>query len=219
MRHLLDYAVPGNVADVLIIMLPGAYQQPEDFVREGFVSAVRERELPVDILMAELSFVHVVDSSALSDIHNNLILPAQTAGYRQIWLTGISIGGYIAMAYADHYPDLLTGLLLLAPYPGNRMTTGEINLAGGITNWRPLSPPATDSELRNWYWLKTQVGTIKVNLGYGAQDRFAGSHALMAEALPVGQVDIVEGDHEWPVWLQLWKIFLDRQFINQQASS
>lgn len=219
MRHLTDYAAPGKTADALVIMLPGAYQQPEDFVQEGFVSAVRERGLPLDILMAELSFLHVVDSSALSDIHNNLILPAQTAGYRQIWLTGISIGGYVAMTYADHYPDMLTGLLLLAPYPGNRMTTGEISLAGSIHAWEPDSRPAADSELRNWYWLKTQAGSIKVNLGYGAQDRFAGSHALMAEALPAGQVDIVEGDHEWPAWLQLWHNFLDRQFVELQAAS
>lgn len=218
MRHLTDYAVPGKIADALVIMLPGAYQQPEDFVQEGFVSAVRERELPLDILMAELSFVHVVDSSALSDIHNNLILPAQTDGYRQIWLMGISIGGYVAMAYADHYPGKLTGLLLLAPYPGNRMTTGEINLAGSIHAWEPASQPAPDSELRNWYWLKMQSGDIKVNIGYGAQDRFADSHALMADVLPAGQVDIVEGDHEWPVWLQLWQNFLDRQFVDLQAS-
>lgn len=219
MRHLTDYAVPGKVADTLVIMLPGAYQQPEDFVQEGFVSAVRERNLALDILMAELSFMHIVDSSALSDIHNSLILPAQTAGYRHIWLAGISIGGYVAMAYADHYPGMLTGLLLLAPYPGNRMTTGEISLAGGIQAWEPALPPATDSELRNWYWLKTEASTIKVNLGYGAQDRFADSHALMADLLPAGQVDIVEGDHEWPVWLQLWQNFLDRQFVDLQASS
>ncbi|MDP2248119.1 MAG: alpha/beta hydrolase [Nitrosomonadales bacterium] len=219
MRHLTDHALPGKSADTLIIMLPGAYQQPEDFVQEGFVSAVRERELPVDIIMAELSFVHIVEASALADIHNSLVLPAQAAGYRQIWLAGISIGGYVAIAYADHYPDILTGLLLLAPYPGNRMTTGEINLAGSVQAWQPASPPAADSELRNWYWLKKHSGDIKVNLGYGAQDRFAGSHALMATVLPEEQLDIVQGDHEWPVWLQLWQNFLDRQFVDLQALS
>lgn len=219
MRRLADYAVPGKSADTLIIMLPGAYQQPEDFVQQGFISAVRERELPVDIIMAELSFVHIVDSSALSDIHNSLILPAQAAGYRQTWLAGISIGGYVAMAYADHYPGMLAGLLLLAPYPGNRMTTGEISLAGSVQAWEPASPPAADSELRNWYWLKKHACDIKVNLGYGEQDRFADSHALMAAVLPAGQVDVVPGDHEWPVWLQLWQDFLDRQFVDLQALS
>lgn len=219
MRYLADYAVPEKTADTLVIMLPGAYQQPEDFVQEGFVAAVRERELPMDIIMAELSFVHIADSSALSDLHTSLIFPAQAAGYRQIWLTGISIGGYVAMTYADRYPGLLTGLLLLAPYPGNRMTTGEISLAGGVHAWEPITLPAADSELRNWYWLKTQAADIQVNLGYGAQDRFADSHALMAAVLPAEQVDIVAGDHEWPVWLQLWQNFLDRQFLDLQPSS
>ena len=32
-------------ADTLLVMLPGAYSQPNEFVRENFVSAVRDRQL------------------------------------------------------------------------------------------------------------------------------------------------------------------------------
>jgi len=215
MRYLTDLAQPGQHADTLLILLPGAYHQPEDFIKEGFVQAVRQRQLAVDLIMAELSFSQIADQSALPEIHNSLIQPAIAAGYKNIWLAGISIGAYVAMAYAGRYPDqLLAGLLLLAPYPGNRMPTGEVAFAGGIQAWAPDAIPDEDTERHNWYWLKTHANSkdIEVHLGYGEQDRFAESHLMMAQALPAIRVDKVPGDHVWPVWQELWHTFLDKRF-------
>jgi hypothetical protein len=215
MRHLIDLTQTGQHADTLVILLPGAYHQPEDFIKEGFVSAVRERALAIDLIMAELTFSDVTNQTALTKIHNSLVQPALAAGYQNIWLAGISIGGYVAMSYADHYPKQLSGLLLLAPYPGNRMTTGEIAYAGGIEAWVPDAISDEDTERGNWYWLKTHANTrdIEIHLGYGAEDRFAESHLMMAQALPVAHVDKIPGDHIWPVWLQLWHNFLDKRFM------
>jgi enterochelin esterase-like enzyme len=217
MRHLIDLAQPGQQADTLLILLPGAYQQPEDFIDEGFVQAVRQRQLNIDLIMAELSFSQIADQSALPQIHDSLIQPAIAAGYQYIWLAGISIGAYVAMSYADHYPEELTGLLLLAPYPGNRMTTGEIAFAGGIKAWTPDAIPGEDTERGNWYWLKTHAYSkdIEVHLGYGEDDRFAESHLMIAQALPATRVDKVMGEHVWPVWQQLWHNFLDKRFVTK----
>ena len=212
MRYISDLAQPGKTADTLLILLPGAYQQPEDFISAGFVNAVRERELAVDLIFAELSFSHIADQSVLPEIDFNLVQPAIAAGYRNIWLAGISIGGYVAMAYARRYPGL-TGLLLLAPYPGNRMTTGEIAFAGGLAAWTPDAIKDDDTERSNWHWLKTHTADIEVHLGYGADDRFAEGIAMMEAALPPGQVDKIAGAHVWPVWLQLWQNFLDKRFM------
>ena len=124
------------------------------------------------------------------------------------------------MAYADRYPNQLAGLLLLAPYPGNRMTTAEIAYAGAVRAWNPEMIPDEDTERGNWYWLKTHANAdtanltpIEVHLGYGEEDRFAESHLMMAQALPVGHVNQISGEHVWPVWLQLWHNFLDKRFI------
>lgn len=214
MRHLTDLAQPGQHADTLMILLPGAYHQPEDFIKEGFVQAVRQRQLAIDLIMAELSFSHIADQSTLPKIHSSLIQPAIAAGYQNIWLAGISIGGYVAMAYAGSYPAQLAGMLLLAPYPGNRMTTGEIAYAGGLQAWAPDVIPDADAERHNWHWLKTHGNTkdIEIHLGYGEDDRFAESHLMMAHALPATRVDKVPGDHVWPVWQQLWHNFLDKRF-------
>lgn len=220
MRHIFDLAQQGQLADTLIILLPGAYQLPEDFISQGFVKSVRERKLAIDIYMAELSFNDIANQNALSEIHDSLIQPAIVAGYQYIWLAGISIGGYIAMAYADRYPNQLTGMLLLAPYPVNRMTTAEIAYAGGVQTWNPDSIPDEDTERGNWYWLKKYANAdagnpslIEVHLGYGEQDRFAESHLMMAQALPARQVDKILGDHVWSVWRQLWHHFLDKRFV------
>ena len=219
MRYLSHIAQNASRADTLIVLLPGAYQLPEDFIAQGFVSALEERDLPIDLIMSELSFDHIADRTALTEIHQDLILPAIKNGYKNIWLAGISVGGYVAIAYTDRYANTLTdsriqGLLLMAPYPGNRMTTGEIRLAGGLPSWQPDSVPAPDSELAGWYWLKHHAGNgTQAHLGYGREDRFAPGHDLMAQALPADHVDCIAGGHDWPVWLQLWQRFLDRDVL------
>lgn len=217
MRHLTHPAQAGQYVETLVVLLPGAYHQPEDFIKEGFVKAVHERQLPIDLMMAELAFDHIADETALAEINTDLILPSLGKGYKNIWLAGISIGGYVAIAYASRYPAQLAGLLLLAPYPGNRITTGEIISAGGIQTWLPAPIANDDTELGNWNWLKHNANTteIEVHLGYGEDDRFADSHLMMTQALPVTRVDKISGGHVWPVWQQLWHNFLDRRFVNE----
>ncbi|MDI1308691.1 MAG: alpha/beta hydrolase [Methylotenera sp.] len=215
MRYLSHLAQVGQQADTLIILLPGAYQHPEDFIEQGFVSALQERKLAVDLIMAELEFSHIADQTALTEIHSELIQVAITKGYKSIWLAGISIGGYVAIAYANRYPAGLTGLLLLAPYPGNRITTGKLASAGGVQAWTPEFIPSDDVELGNWSWLKTHATAtnIEVYLGYGEDDRFAESYLMMAEMMCEDRVNKIAGEHTWPVWQRLWQNFLDKRFI------
>ncbi len=217
MRQLSYLAQPRQHAETLVILLPGAYHLPEDFIKEGFVTAVQERQLPIDLMMAELSFHHIADQTALTEIDTHLIQPALSKGYKNIWLAGISIGGYVTIAYANRYPAKLAGLLLLAPYPGNRITTGEIAQAGGIMEWLPEAVADDDTELGNWRWLKANANAkdIEIHLGYGEDDRFAKSHFMMAQALPVAHVDRISGGHVWPVWLCLWHNFLDKRFVKE----
>ena len=213
MRSLADFARSGRQAETLTILLPGALHGPEDFMREGFVDAVRNRGIDMDILLAELLFDHVADEQALPQLHASLIKPSLAAGYCHIWLAGISIGGYVAMGYADQYPGCVEGLFLMAPYPGNRMTTNEIAAAGGILSWQPGDLAEDDTERRNWRWLQShEKSSIEVHLGYGTEDRFAPGHEMMAEALPTWHVDHIPGGHDWPAWRDLWHRFLDRRF-------
>lgn len=218
MRILQYAAASGGRAKALAILLPGALQQPEDLVRAGFVDTVRERRLSLDLWLPDLGIAYIgetTDGTALARLHAQVIRPARQH-YAEIWLAGISIGGFMAIAHADRYPGEVDGLCLLAPYPGNRIITREIEAAGGIGQWLHDAVPEDDAERRMWRWLKTHRALARpplVRLGYGREDRFAAGHRLMAAALPACDTGSVAGGHDWPAWQQLWKNFLDREAL------
>ncbi|HSH98753.1 MAG: alpha/beta hydrolase [Methylophilaceae bacterium] len=218
MRILIDPYQPQQPAPALLVLLPGAYGLPEDFIGYGFVSALREQQLPMDIAMLELPFNQIADDSLLDEMHTQLVEPALAAG-QVVWLAGISIGGYLAMAYAEHYANQITGMFLIAPYPGNRMTTNEIMAAGGLARWSPEEGVAIDTERRIWRWLKESTAlNMPIYMGVGQDDRFSAGHHIMAKALPPAHVDSITGGHEWAVWRQLWQNFLDRQCMLESLS-
>jgi pimeloyl-ACP methyl ester carboxylesterase len=105
-------------APTLLVMLPGAYSTPDEFVHEGFVDALRQRRVPVDVVIAGATVDHYVEGKVLDRLHDELIAPARARGVQQVWLLGISLGGLFAMAYAARHPGQVSGVLALAPYLG-----------------------------------------------------------------------------------------------------
>jgi pimeloyl-ACP methyl ester carboxylesterase len=219
MRTLFDPAQLGATASTRVLFLPAAYTGPEDFVQAGFVRAVRQRELPLDLVFAEMNLQHLTDRTILRRVRHELVLPARALGCRSIWLCGISLGGFISLAFAERYTSEIDGLCLLAPYLGNHMIIGEIERATGIAAWQPGELAADDDERRVWRFIQSQPRQIGVRLGYGREDRFANSHRIMADTLDPQDVRVIPGGHEWPVWSQLWEDFLDSQFGNQDRNT
>jgi len=213
MRTILDLDRSDSVAPTRILFLPAAYTRPEDFLQAGFVSAVRDRGLSIDLVFAEPNLQHLADRTLLRRLRHELVLPARALGCHSIWICGISLGGFIAIAYAERYANELDGLCLLAPYLGNHIITGEIARAGGVVSWQPGEPEQDDDERRVWRFIKThQSRPLPLHLGFGNEDRFADSHRLMAAAVRPENVDLVPGGHEWPVWRRLWENFLELHF-------
>jgi pimeloyl-ACP methyl ester carboxylesterase len=212
MRAVMECAREGVVAATQVVLLPAAYSGPGDFLRAGFASAARERALSLDLAFVELNLTHLTDRTILRRLRHEIVLPARAVGCRTIWLCGVSLGGFIALAYAQRYPGEIEGLCVLAPYLGNRIVTGEIAAAGGISRWEPGEIAADDDERRIWNFIKTHRSyPVTVHLGFGREDRFADSHRMMAAALQPEMVDVQTGGHDWPVWRQLWENFLDRR--------
>lgn len=203
---------PGQGGRQLLVLLPGAYTTPEDFVAAGFDSALAERHPAWSLAIPALQLDAISDGSALEQLHSELIQPALAAG-RQVWLGGISLGGFLAMAYAQAWPGTLAGLCLLAPYPGSRITTGAIKAAGGLCNWIPADPD--DPEARVWTWLRDGAGELPAYLGYGSDDRFALGMGMLAAAWPDARLQTRPGGHDWPVWRALWDDFLDSGLLPQ----
>jgi pimeloyl-ACP methyl ester carboxylesterase len=219
MRTVLEPATTEGIAATRVLLLPAAYTTPDDFLREGFVKAARDRALPVDLVFVELKVQHLTDRTILRRLRHEVVLPARALGCRSIWLGGISIGGFAALAYAERYPEEIDGLCLLAPYLGNHIVTGEIERANGVHEWTPGELAADDDERRIWRFIKEhRARPSPLHLGFGRDDRFADSHRMMASALAPECVDVVPGGHEWPVWRQLWENFLDARFQAKAAT-
>lgn len=204
--------------DTLAILLPGAYDTPDDFLREGFVIAVRERQLPVDLQLVDAHLGYYGDRSVIDRLRQDVVLPARQAGYRRIWLVGISLGGFGALAYAMDHSSEVDGLFLLAPYLGTRGIQKEIAASGDLLRWQPGAAATDEDERRLWLWLAQRAtGSTAAQppmwQGYGRDDRFAPAHRLLATALPAAHSQELPGGHDWTVWRALWDAFLDRGII------
>lgn len=212
MRRVIVPASPGRVAERRFLLLPGAYQEPEDFVTAGFVTALQARGLAIDLEFIAPEFAHLLDRSVLDALHTEVIAPARADGCRELWLGGISLGGFIALSYAEQRLHTIDGLCLLAPYLGNRPLTAEVARAGGVHRWQP-GPIAADDEARRVWLLIQRLGQspLKLFVGLGRDDRFGHGHTLLADALPPAAVRYEDGGHDWPTWQRLWEHFLDRQ--------
>lgn len=197
----------GRQAPTLLILLPGAYDRPEDYITHGFPDHVHAQGAAIDLTLVESDLSGVADGSLAHRLHAQVVAPARAKGYRRIVLGGISIGALTSLVHADHYPDAVDALVLLAPYPGNRTITQEIARAGGITRWQAGDLAPSDDEKRGWRALQrlARRSPARVWLGYGQDDRFAPGLAMMAEALPPQRVHTLPGGHDWPTWVALWQ--------------
>jgi pimeloyl-ACP methyl ester carboxylesterase len=207
-------------APTLLVMLPGAYSAPQEFVDEGFVQALRERRLPVDVVVAGAKVDHYIEGQVLDRLHDQVIGPARARGVRQVWLLGISLGGLFALGYTAQRPADVDGVLTLAPYLGRRTLLAEIEAGGGPTAWAQGRQPRPDDLIEHevWAWLARdrRVGgrpAAPLYLGYGLDDRFADAHRLLAAQLPADHSFTQAGGHDWPAWRALWQQWLARGLL------
>jgi pimeloyl-ACP methyl ester carboxylesterase len=216
LRVLTDLAIPGRRAPSLMVLLPGALQTPETLAEEGMVAAVRARRLALDLALVDpgLAAIGEATDGSVAQRLETLLLPARRQ-YGSLWLAGISLGGFLALAHAARHPGRVDGLFLLSPYPGNRLLTGAIEAAGGPASWAAatVGKPADDEE-NAWRWLAQNGragGAPEIHYAHADADRFAAGQRLMAQTLPPERVDLVAGRHDWPSWRMLWNNFLDRR--------
>ena len=203
-------------ASTLMVLLPGALMTPQHMVDAGMFEAVRERSLALDLMAVNLHALGGSHGEALAVLADDIVAPAR-ANYDQVWLTGISRGGQLALSCLAEAATALDGVCLLAPYPGSRLTTNAIARAGGLSAWRPSEADLRDPEYRLWQWLKDAAPPMPLFLGFGAQDRFADGMRLLLPQLPTADVVEIEGAHDWAAWRPLWERFLDAGHFPVQA--
>lgn len=173
--------------EILVVFLPGIGDFAEDFESRGFIDALAQSRLGADAVAVDAHYGYYARRSVLKRLAEDVVLPARSRGYGQIWLVGISMGGLGALLYVMHYPGHVARALLLAPYLGE-----------------------PDWDL--WPWIRDhqakQAVRPKLYLGYGSGDRFAKTNALFATHLPPGHALAIAGGHDWRTWRRLWESFL-----------
>src|SRR6185369_4851975 len=151
MRTLVE--ATGPRPRLAIVLLSGSYTEPEDFLREGFVDALRARGVEAEVVMAGVRAAYFADASVVDRIRESVLLPLQARGFGRTWIAGISLGALAALCHAARHEDEAERRVLLSPYPGTREVWGEIAAAGGLASWQPSLPCSGDLEREAWHWL------------------------------------------------------------------
>jgi pimeloyl-ACP methyl ester carboxylesterase len=218
MDAIYDLAPQPGTNRIMLVMLPSAKARPQDLLQWGFVRALRERSLPIDVVAVEAHLGYYLERSISKHLTHDIIAPARARNYRRIWLMGISLGGMGSLIYTREHPADIEGVILLAPFLGARGTIAEVVRAGGLARWQPGAIKPDDDERRLLAWIKAYQPAAselpKIYLGYGADDRFAAAGKMLAERLPAAQVVTIPGGHDWATWIHLWQHLLDQDLFS-----
>lgn len=203
-------------AKCLIVFLPGVADRDHTFRDEGFVEALRKRNLSVDVVAADATVGYYMRGIEAHAIDRYVVSPAIANRYEQVWMVGVSMGGFGTLHYAASFPWRLDGVLVLAPHLGEETVLQRIRDAGGLDRWE--APPPERFHGRNytedtWRWLRARTVDSspgpEVYLGYGRSDIVTGKAQLLAKRLPASHVFVDDGGHSWGTWRRLFAQFLD----------
>ncbi len=197
----------------LIVFLRGLGGNHHDFVREGFVESVRQRNLPFDMTAPDAHFGYYFAETITNRLNTDIIGPAKSNGYEKIWLVGVSMGGLGSLLYVREYPEEVDGVYVISPFLGHEDIINEITAAGGVQQWHPGEyDPDNDWQRIFWHWLKQcangEQPLPNIFLGFGSQDRFNPAHQLLRDLLPADHIFTITGDHDKKTMTKLWLLFL-----------
>lgn len=199
-------------AEVLVVMLPGAYSLPREFIDQGFVSRLHAQGFAVDVEIADAHLGYIENGTLLERLRDDVLLPAQRDGYRRIWLVGISLGGFASLGLLMREADAIEGVLTIAPYVGPPELLRQVAAAGGAQAYAARAQAGNDLTAELWVWLgrSTPQQRSRIHVYTGSQDRLIAGQRLLEALLDADHVLEVPGDHDWPAWNVLWSRWLTR---------
>lgn len=218
--------LPGNAATPqrLVVVLPGRADSLAGLRDSGMGEAIHAQWPDADIVFAEVTLDYYAQGDAPARLHREVIAPARTRGYREIWLAGASMGGMGTLLYDAQFPNEVDGMLLLAPYLGEFDLLQEIDHAGGIARWNGGASEgftATSWQRDLWRYIQGLANDPARNrriwLAYGDDDRLRKAMPLLTPALSAEQVFVRDGGHTWRVWAPATRAML--QAIDAQAAT
>jgi len=211
---LYDIAPAAAAERILLLMLPGAKNTPQQLAEYGFIRALRARKLAVDVLALDTHVDLYLEQVRVERLLHDTLDEARAHGYQRIWLLGISLGGTGAMLCATQRTTEIEGMFLLAPFLGTRGMIAEVEAAGGLQHWQAGEIDERDQEralLNNIKHSRFQTEDFPdIFLGYGSEDRYRAASIMLSAHLPQQHVSVRSGGHDWDTWIKLWDELLDK---------
>ena len=190
----------------LLVMLPGRGDRAGSFVDAGFLELDDSDKF--DRVAVDAHFGYYMKRNLIPRLHEDVIQPAKNAGYESIWLLGVSMGGMGSILYANAHPDVIDGVVLLAPYLGDPELAAEIQASGGLANWNADQSDFPAHEVDTWRWLqktRSDAEPVPILMGYGLDDKFAGFYAPLQDEIDGLRIYTEDGAHNWTTWRKLWE--------------
>jgi hypothetical protein len=203
-----EFIAAPQKAQRLVVVLPGRADDLGALRRSGITQAIQQAWPDADVVLTGLALGYYMEGQAEKRLHAEVIAPARQRGYAQVWLVGASLGGMGALLYDRAHPNQVDGLVLLAPYLGEKALLQEITAAGGAARWQPPPPPAIineDNFLQELWrhlqtWSRPPGPRPNVWVAYGDKDYLRGALPLIAPLVPPQQVLQPRGGHDWETW-------------------
>ncbi|HEY6240922.1 MAG TPA: alpha/beta hydrolase-fold protein [Burkholderiales bacterium] len=210
----------------LVIVLPGLGDDAGDLQTHGIAGAIHDSWPEADVLLTSATFAYYRDGRLVPRLHEEIVEPALHT-YRRIWLAGASLGGMGALLYERDHPGELTGLVLFAPFLGNRELLDEIRAAGGPRNWDPGPLPEEMSgdnyQRQVWKmvkgWADRPELAHRVWLAIGTSDYLINDVRLLEPELPAAHRLEMPGGHTWSLWISSAKEIFSRIRLESASSS
>lgn len=224
MKSIADPLPGDEQARCLIVFLPGVADRAYTFKNEGFVDELRKRDLKVDVVSADSTVGYYLRGTQSQRLDWDVVAPAEKKPYQQVWVVGVSMGGWGTLHYAATHPGRVDGVVALAPHLGEKSNLWGISRAGGLAKWQPPVPDHTSPQnytIETWRWLRGVTVEHKpgpqIYVGYADNDFVTGHAELLVDALPKDHVMHVGGLHSWGSWRKMWSMFLDQSDFSQRC--
>jgi hypothetical protein len=213
-----DFLPAPQPARRLVIVLPGRGDGLDGLQRAGIARAIQSQWPDADVILSGLAIGYYLQGNAIRRLHEEIVMPARTRGYREIWLLGASLGGLGALMYDGQWPGTVDGIVLMAPYLGEKPLLDEIAAAGGVARWDPGPVPTAingDNFQRELWrqlqgWSRDPSLARNAWLAYGDRDSLRGTMPSLTPLLPPSHVLVLHGGHAWSTWTPATRDILAR---------
>lgn len=211
-----------NDSRQLVILLPGIWDKPAEFIDHGFIEIARKNNIEHDFLIVDANITYLIRGNFSQRFIADVITPAQEKGYKSFWLVGISLGGYNALSYYLDHPEEIEGVVLLSPYIGVDKEEDLLHQIRQYVNKDDLPSITQRIPYTNWERLASfeKHGSLKnIYLAYGRQDKFAPGYSEFEQLLPHENIHAIDGNHDWRTWSRLWEELLKMHMIKPLQSA